>query len=373
MEFNEFLGPENAEREYKLGVMYWSRDFEMNQLILLLKTGKWMFNDCTHNTIKLYLEKYLSKYITAFTNNLSSVNSGTLYIGVDDNGYVKGIPYRGELSLMSIVPIVNKVIDKMMSFSNNRIASYLRNNIKFEILKVNFDTVKHKTDDIDQYNHFLKAYHKRKAMLDKYHEYKKKWCNIIASNTEKLYKNLNKERHIFAQYSRDNEILTKKKYKHKYSHLEYLCDVPDYYDLIANLKIKEFTFIPGYKIKKCRSLLQGNETDLHSSEINDVITHYVFGRYKDFCIASYKHHKPIQPKVSISDRYPKFLLSQIDKMIHPWMANNRLMNLYVIKITVPSGFLNNGEKIMYYNLKKRKYESCFRTIDNNMGPTTVSC
>src|SRR5438445_687688 len=97
MYFNQFLGPETVETEYKLCIMYWNRDFELEYLIKLLKFGKWVFNGCIRNTIRVYLEKYLSKYVAAFTNKLTSINNGTIYIGIDDNGYVKGIPYKGVL------------------------------------------------------------------------------------------------------------------------------------------------------------------------------------------------------------------------------------------------------------------------------------
>lgn len=371
MEFNQFIGPESADREYKLGVMYWNREFSFDELVYLLKTGKWIFNDCTHNTIRVYLEKYLSKYIAAFSNRLSSINKGKLYIGIDDNGYVKGIPYKGKLSLTSITPIVNKIIDNMMSFSNKMISSHIKQNIKIEIIDVTFKMKLNIIRNI-QYENFLDTYQKRKKILDQYNYRKNKWAKIIESQTSKLYRNLNNERYIFNEYIKDTRVLTKQNYKHAYSHLEYLCDVPNYYDLIADLKIKEFTFIPGEKIKMCKPLLSGQLTKIHSSEINDIITHYVFGRYKDYCIATYRLYKPINPKINFNQKYPQFLLSQIDKMIHLWMANNRSMKLYVIKITVPSNFLGNDESVMYYNPKKRKYEECFRAIDYHNGPTTIS-
>jgi hypothetical protein len=370
MIFNEFLGPENIDKEYKVAVIYWNREIKYNHSLELLRSGKWIFNECIHNTIKTYLEKYLSKYVSAFTNNLSKINNGTLYIGVDDDGYVKGIPYKGELKLNSIIPIINNIFNSLICFPSKEIMDYVRKNLKIEIIKVNFERGNLTDNEQSWYHDYLNKHNEKVLKIKKNDEYRKRWAKLLCSQTEKLYKILNRERTEFLHYIKDTKILTKSNYKHTYSHLEYLIDVPNYYDLVADLKIKEFIFEPGERLKKYKEMKNGILTDIKLHDYNSIMTLYIFGRYKDYCVDSLKRYRPTSPKIILNEEYPKNLLSQIDKMIPMWMNFNRVMNLYVIKITIPSTILKTSENITYFNPKKRKYESCFRKI-TKVGPITV--
>lgn len=402
MYFNQFLGPETIEREYKVGVIYWNRELEYEYALMLLRTGKWVFNGCIHNTIKVYFEKYLSKYIAAFTHKLTNTNTGVLYIGVDDHGYVKGLPYRGELSLSSIRPIINNIFNKMLIFSSKEIACRMRNSLKVEIIKIKFDKSQYK--DKDWYSDILNYYIDKEITINKKFEYRKRWARILNTQTEKLFRLLNRERFEYIDYIKERELLTKTNYQHNYSSISNIVDVPTYYDMLTDLKLKEFKFISGeelnhYKtvqnyndidlfrelkslsinkelnkerIDELKILLTTNKTGVNIAEFNNIINLYNFGRFKDYCIKTLRKFKPTIPKLNITLDYPRNLLSQIENMIPNWMAHNTSMNLYVIKIIIPSHIIDKNDIVKYYNAKKSKYECCFRK-DSKSGPITVLC
>ena len=371
MRFNDFIGTESSEREYKVGVIYWSREISFKESLKLLLSAKWSFNACIFNTIIIYLKKYLCKYIVSFTHKLSLVSNGELYIGVDDNGFIKGIPYQGDLSLSIIKPIVESTIDEMLSFSNPTISDRLKASLKIELINIKFqlfDTdIKDSKKRVD---HYIALNKEKEDRIEKYNKFKKMWVKLIETQQMQIHKCMDTERFEFLNYCKDRQILRKKDYNHKYSRLEYLCDVPNYYDMIANIKIKKFIRQRSGSIVTCPNLLKGENTDHHYKEINDVIALYNFGRYKDYCLLTYRNMKVNHPCIKVDPNYPKFLLSQIETMVPLWMKENKNINLYVIKVTVPSGILKEGESISYFNVKKRKFEQCFRS-DTEWGPTTI--
>lgn len=370
MQFNECIGDETCDKEYKIGVIYWNKEISYDEAIEYLKNGKWDFNDCITSTIIAYLNKYLSKYIAAFTHNLSSIKKGYLYIGVDDDGIVKGIPWKGEMNINFTKHIINEIFKHDLKFPSERVKSYLRNQIKIETINVNFDKNKHKINN-DYLKASLKNFYNRVNIYKKYESFKKMWIRIMNSQGGKISDNLNNNRLEFIKYLDERGIMRKKDFTHTYSSLEYLCDIPTYYDMRAKLRIGEFDELRRGNVIKYKDITSSTKTDLHINLYAEVFCLYLYGRYHDLKRDVYRNFKPIHPKFKIDRNYPKFLLSQCNIMIPSWVNNNKNVNLYVIKITIPSSFLNDGECIMYYNERKRKYEQCFRTFDST-GPVTLS-
>ena len=67
-------------------------NFLYNDRVLNSKT----FNNMVLNELTGYINKYIPKYM----GNFSKANiTGELYIGVDDNVLIEGIPYYGTLTL----------------------------------------------------------------------------------------------------------------------------------------------------------------------------------------------------------------------------------------------------------------------------------
>lgn len=371
MRFNQFIGTESSEREYKVGVIYWSKELDFQESLKLLLSAKWLFNDCIFNTIIIYLKKYLCKYIVSFTHRLTLINNGELYIGVDDKGFIKGIPYQGILTLSVIKPIVDSIIDEMLIFSNLSIIDRLKSSLKIDIIKIEFEPHDSQIKiSIKKVNECVAYNNEKEKKIQRHARFKNMWIKLIEKQQLQIHKCINIERFEFLNYCKEKQILRKKDYNHKYSRLEYLCDVPNYYDMIADIKIKNFVKQRVGSIITCPDLLKCEDTAHNHIEINDVIALYNFGRYKDYCSFIYRNMKINHPTVKVDPNYPKFLLSQIETMLPLWIKKNRNINLYVIKITVPSSILSEGESISYFNVKKRKFEQCFRS-DTDAGPTTI--
>ena len=371
MLFNSFIGPETNNREYKVGVIQWKDEKTKEISLDLLKTGKWRFNNDIINTINIYIKKYICKYIVSFTHKLSYIDQGELLIGVSDDGYVKGIPYRGELDKEYIKGIILSTIDETIIFSSLDIKTKLVNNINIEIIKIDLNDIDYHAETSSQIiNRNLIINDQKEANLKRYLQFRKMWIKLIQGNQGKINKLFNNEKIKFLEYCRDRNILTKKQYNHRYLHLEYLIDVPNYYDMIANIKIKNYKKPREGSLVVYQDLVSCKNTDHHYTEINDVITLYNFGRYKDLCSLNYRTIKCNKPLHKDNPNLSSFLLSKIDLMNPIWKKNNRLLNLYVIKITIKSNILKNDENIKYYNHKKRKIEECYR-CSSDVGPITI--
>lgn len=366
MIFDQYLGPETIEREYKIGAMELQDKISTEYIYSLLISGKWIFNVYIVESLRNYIKKYLPKYIAAFNNKRSCINCGEIYFGVDDKGFVKGIPYKGKLNVDFLIPLVNDILNKDLQFSNKRVRDLIKSKIRIELIPV----VYNKNNKIEPwYNNFLCRFENNKNVHNKKAERREIWNRVLRTQTEKLYLILNREKHSYADYIKETRLITPSNYKHTYTHLSYLdlAGVPTYHDLLVELRTKEFKYTPGTILSNYREMVKGNQTVLKPSEINNCIILYTFGDYKDYCVKALKITKPDKiKKITGGGIHPKNLLLQLDKMTPIWIQNNRGITLSIIKITIPA----IDDNVLYFS-KKRKFESCYRTEVCN-EPVTLS-
>lgn len=369
MRFNDYLGNETSNREYKICSMVFKEELPYEYGSELIKTGKWIFNSTIIHTLTIYFKKYLAKYIASFSSKMSiSENEfASLYIGVDDEGFVKGIPFEGSLDINFLIELIDNVFSKTLSFIDEETKMKLRNSIKLELINVKYD--KSSLIDTDELNmEFIKTSKSRKESEDKYNKLRKFWSNIMNNQNRKLSDMLNSERNHYrsSKYFDDNVSL--RQYKHTYSHLYYLCDVPNYYDMITDIKIKTFEKIDDSEMKQYDELQNSNNTQVSYHNINKILTLYRFAKYKDYTTHIFRRFKIKKPpRRKFHGNLPQLLLSQTHKITEKWLINNNL-NLYVIKIDIPMSVVDSG-KVMYFNEKKRKFEECYRSFDEK-GPIT---
>lgn len=367
MIFDQYLGPETLHREYKIGAMNLTGEISIEYIYFLLTSGKWVFNIYIIESLRDYIKKYLPKYIAAFNNKRSGVNHGEIYFGVDDKGFVKGIPYKGRLNIDFLIPLVNDILNKNLQFSSKRMKNVIRSKIKIELIPVVYNKQTNNQDI--WYNKFLDRFENNNDVFRKKIERRELWNRVLRTQTEKLYLIMNRERNIYLDHIKETRLITPSNYKHTYTHLSYLdlAGVPTYHDMITELKLKEFQHTPGTILANYRDIIKGNLSALKTSEINNCILLYTFGDYKDYCVKALKLTKPDKTKkISGGGIHPKNLLLQLDKMAPIWIEKNRGITLSIIRITIP----NIGDNIKYLS-KKRKFESCYRTeIYNN--PITLS-
>ena len=94
---------------------------------MLLNYYKFNFNKEVLYIIKKYFKIYIPKYASSFWN---ARISGNLYIGINDLGFIKGIPFQSELSIELLNQINQKIIMKYLD------AKYI-NFINIELIKIN--------------------------------------------------------------------------------------------------------------------------------------------------------------------------------------------------------------------------------------------
>ena len=380
MRFNEFLGPETIDKEYKLGVLYFLSEMSFDECLEYIETGQWDFNGDIMNTITVYLKKYLAKYISSFTHNLSGLEKAELYIGINDDGIVKGIPFKGKLNLGFCYTTINNIIRDDLQFPSDGVMRFLKKNLKIQAIKLDYE---HTHTNSEYFRSSVLNYYTKNDKIRKYEEYRKMWCTLINKGGGKINENLNNNRIEFINYldecrldpirkssTDDGIIVNKSRYNHTYSHLEYLIDIPNYYDMRASLRCRKFNELKRGNVIKYKEIISSKRSDLYLHEYNDVFCLYLYGRFHDYKRDLYRSFRPTQPKMRIDVNYPRFLLSQIEHMIPVWKNNNNNINLYVIKITIPSSFIEDGDSIKFNNIKKRRFEELFRTMSPN-GPITL--
>ncbi len=388
-EYNEELGLETLSDEYKL--------FTFNPIIVdpeesleLLKSQKWVFNDTTIQSVKTYLRLYLPKYISAYTHPVTKISHGNLYIGVDDDGVIYGVPYQGVFPIGIIQKEISDIFDTMVRIKNHSfpnltcpLVSSLDNfdcldifdepqeqeqiisngdlkiiNKYKKLTEVKILDIKKKdfTNNISTYENYIQKLDQLEKSNNKYKKKKEIWKNLIINYTNKLHDMLNDldMREDIIQFIKEKSDYSKKNFKNKYSNLYYLCDVRDYYDLIYELR-------SGYKY----SSMKDKSVDEFKNNSTNIF--YWVTRWKDSKTSTLKHIKPKTPKYYSNKNYPMFLLSQVHQMIPEWCNSNTDLNLYLIKIKIP-GNIDKSKVIEYYD--GTNWIENYRKI-NSGSPTSV--
>jgi hypothetical protein len=145
-----------------------------------------------------------------------------------------------------------------------------------------------------------------------------------------------------------NYIKNKSQYKSKsfikHKSIYSYCDtINDYWTFISELK-------SGIKYK--------NKSHNEINDIKDDPTNifYWIIKWKDEKLAFLKKIKPHINKIAINQNYLQYLLSYVPNMIPIWLHVNNNINLFVIKITIPS----------YITIKERETQTLFLSEEFNL-------
>jgi hypothetical protein len=381
-EYNEELGYETISDEYKL--------FTFNPIIIesekcleLLKTKKWVFNESTLLSLKTYLRLYLPKYISAYTHPLTKISHGNLFIGVDDDGMIYGVPYQGYFPLNTIKEEINNLFDTMIrikdypdtsntsnisntsntsnisntsntsNISNTDIINKYKESVQVKIFNIKKNKI---IENISTYTKYIKKLNELEKDYLKFLNKKEIWKKLIINHTNKLHEMLNDlvMRKDIIEYIKEKSGYQKKFFKNKYSDLYYLCDIPSYYDLISELN-------SGFKY----SSMKNKPTEEYRNNSTNIF--YWVTRWKDSKTLTLKYIKPKSQKNYTNKNYPMFLLSQVHQMIPDWIGSNPDLGLYLIKIKIP-GNLDASKIIEYYD--GNNWIENYRKI-NWDGPTSI--
>jgi hypothetical protein len=297
----------------------------------LLKSGSWKYDNFTKSTLKSYINTYFPKYISTFSHPLSTVNGGSLYIGVDDSGIVHGIPYTGILSedyVKKLIAGTHKKIRAVKGADDSDCLKRYLSFVKVQVIKLN--TEKYSLEDsglTSDYN--IKMYEKLKIKKDaddavraEYLVKKRRWEKFFNSSSQKIFDIMN-DRYIRKQII---ELIKKHsksttKLRPEYKNIYAYCDIPtDYWKLISELK----SDIKYGKVSY----------EMAEKHRNDKLSPIYWGLvWRDLKTAPSKILKPT-PYYSRGKYAHKAALavSQVPKMIPCWLKTNPDLNLYVIKI-----------------------------------------
>jgi hypothetical protein len=329
------------------------RDDSINSL-KLLQSGHWFFNPVTIKTIKTYFKTYLPKYIACYSHPRTTTNHGEFYIGIDDDGVMHGIPYKGELKI-NFKKIIDKIFEERLMSCKDECKNEYKQRVNIELIKLSTekyvkdtcknyvkDTCKnYRTYQSQPYQYYIDRLNSQEKLYHKYLLNKKKWEDLFSQYTSKLHILLNKDTFRL-------EIIEYIK-SHSSNH----------YDLIADLRTgkqyKQQTFTEISKIKD-------DKTN---------IFHWVI-RFKDARISFLKGIKPRCPKLYYNDNTPNFILCNTPLMIPTWLERNTSLNLYIIKIII-SGNINQTKYLKYKDKITKKWKCGYRTMHNHSIPQFPRC
>lgn len=319
-------GKETLDKEFKEFCLsnlnlYFTQNDISNFIFNKKKLDISIFNNMIINDINEYITKYIPKYMSSFSN---SNIMGKIYIGINDNGIIEGIPFCGKLKKNIIKKNIKSVITNSRGIRNYRyyhahddnITKWYYDNIKVKIIKVNklqkYNDMEENIKKLMNSEHNnLKNINIWKNYIDNYN----KWHSLMTDCTCKLIEYLlnDKKKNDIIEYIKDifknNDNLDKTKLN---SLIAFFTKNDDYYKNL-NLTLEYIEEIIKDEYSPIKWLIE----------------------YKDNLIYKNRILKPHKPQV------------KIDKSLYYRFANNVLnikqqlinlhknINFYVIKITIP--------------------------------------
>ena len=317
--FDSFFSRETLHTEFK--------EFALNnckRFFTLLESEdyctyyKFDFNKEVLCVIKKYFKIYIPKYASSFWN---AQISGDLYIGINDLGFIKGIPFQNELSIELLNQINQKIIIKYLD------SKYI-NFINIELIKIN-KPEKPREKIIPSMKEYFK--HKEEFIQEK-QKYKNNllnWRIRMLYMTQKLVDLVNN------QDSRQSII-------------NYIKNIHSESIVIKLLET-------DYKL----TYASHDEIKNYKDDINNIF--YWITRWRDDMVDKIKLEKPVFNYEFLDYNLPINLLLSSYTLIPYWMNYNENMNLYIIKINFI--FPNIYHNIKYYDKYLKKWIKKIRIVD----------
>ena len=334
--FNDYIGDESRTREYKEFTFNLSGSGIDNKLaIQYCTTNQFDFNEIVILNLKKYFKVYASKYLSGFFNTMTS---GELFIGINDMGFVKGIPYQGELPVEMLTKKFYKHLRK--TTMNNGFNNY-EDIIKIDFIKIDF--IKNHTED------------SLNPIYTKYLEEKVKVLEIIQKEKE-VYEDW-KKRYFFIQRK-----------------------------LVDLLNSKESRLLIIDYIKKDNNpstivinILESDEiiVSLSNEMISEIVhdrdnPYYWCSEWKEYMCGYLREQKPHFTNIDFDFLVPSTLITSVRTMIPYWIKNNTDMNLYVVHIQYNYELISNIKTTWeYYDNKFKRFMSCNRIINIDGTPSNL--
>ena len=147
--FGDYIGDEEIDREFKVFTFNLAGlNITIEDAIKLCHSNQFIFNKQIISNLEAYFDIYASKYLAGFFN---IGISGTLIFGINDWGFVMGIPFQGDLPIDSLTDSFYQSLKR-----NVRNSSFTG---KFEdIVKINISKVEYRNDRTESIHPQFKKY-----------------------------------------------------------------------------------------------------------------------------------------------------------------------------------------------------------------------
>lgn len=339
-EYNQYCGQETIESEYK--------EFTFN-LAGLSIDPKLAEQYCTSNvfdfnkSVILNLNKYfktsLPKYACGYFN---SGFDGSYYIGINDYGFVKGIPFKGQIPVQQLKDKIIKTLRSSVTNDNTDID--WEQLVRIQIKKIDYDTLR--TGELEKNQKFLSYVQSKQKYLEEYNDFVErtdKWRLRMNFSVNKLVDLANN------QESR-NKII------------QYIKSVDPTNPVINIFESDDFRL--GYK--------SHDEIIKIRDDPND--PYYWVTRWKDIVVDSIKADRPVLHSTFNLHNTPINLMVSVSEMLPYWLTCNSNMNLYVIQIDFYGSKLAFGNSysdelfssvynnFRYLDANTRRSIRCYRTV-----------
>lgn len=336
--FNDFIGREDLNTEFKEFTFNKSRlSIDNQHAETLCQTSGFIFNSNVEQNLKKYIGTYIPKYTCAFIN---TGIVGSLYIGVNDYGLVKGIPYQGNLPIESIK---KQILHSAQTYVTNNMGQDFdfEKLISIDVLKLEHPNVPH--------NHCAPSFH---TYLAQKTEFMSRYTNFVAK-----FENWKIRYNFFTQKLTDlvNNI------ESRLALTEYIRRIDPTNPVI---KLLESDFVLEHSDHELIMELKDDSTKIY----------YWVCRWKDEMTNLMKSTKPEFDEPVFNPSVPRNLLTNVSEMIPYWIHNNSNMNLYLIRIRFNTlvatfGTKKNSQMIFsYQSYYDKNWISCYRNILPNGEP-----
>jgi hypothetical protein len=332
--FNDFIGPETIDREYKEFTFNYSGSLIDNKIAeSYCQTNHFNFNEEVLSNIQICLDNFLPKYVCGFFN---SNIKGDFYIGINDFGFIKGIPYSGKLPHHSIKMKMKQTINESIQNSKNPNLK-LNNFVKIHFIKLNKPTLPNSPIN-EKYLKFLEDREHGKILYKEYLERLDNWKIRFAFVNQKLVDLVNN-------------------YESRIMLIEYIKKF-DSTNPVVKLLMTDYKL--EYRNHSQVTILKDIPTD----------PYYWITRWKDEMIKKLKKEKPHFINPYNCHNTPMNLITGVSDMIPFWMNYNNNMKLYVIHIEIiPPNIkkIKNGY-YSYYDIHTKRWMYCRRMLLENGDP-----
>lgn len=356
MQYLDDLGSEKAGKEYKIftftiGMGSTSDGYK------ILEEGIWHLESCVLPTLESYFRKYFPRYCSAFSHPESKIENGTFYIGVDDSGYVHGIPSKQPITRELVYSYILSNLSLLRGVNGTDCVKQYIDLIQIEVIELSKDFVKKKEmEEQINYNTIIlqKIKQEKKEIKKKKQEYLKKKRNIekfrssILQSVHSILNDKNSKRQIIDLIKKTGT--STRKLHPEYKNIYGWCDVPDYWSMITEIKTKTYEPITF----ECAERIRNDKTSpLYWALVwRDIKTKP----------STLLKMKPFRHKYNYN-HYALLLASQVQNMIPCWIHKNPSLNLYVIKITFSGNI--HPELYLEYKDTNELWTKCYRTVFNN--------